>query len=515
MSRTHVDVIASLPTFRSKLKNWLEWSKYRLYPYRPRFRDWRFWLLQGLIILIAVVHIIVEAEGFLHDSGVPYFIPITLFLVPVVYAALTFGFVGAITTALWITVITIPNWILWHQGLERFGVMFQMLIINAVAFFVGRRVDRERNAWQQAETTATALKTSRMKYRSLFESSPIAILVLDLTGVILEANTAANVLFSKDKATLQGILLADLIGTTDVQKLLDSSHNGGQPDSLTLKLKNGQELYLEPTLTEAGDGQSDLVIQILLRDVTEEHHRQAGLRAYAAHVMRAQEEERQRIARELHDETIQSLVLLCRRLDSMENDSESLPSSLINNVREARKIADETVKGLRGFAKALRPPILDDLGMMTSIRRLLVDFKERTKVKSKLTVAGEDRRLSPDTELAMFRIAQEALWNVEHHAEATRVDVTINFTEDKVKLDVIDNGVGFSIPPDSSDFIASGHLGLISMQERAELLSGKLEIQSSPGKGTKVIASIPIVYGITKEPNHRLDPLTVEGNSVE
>jgi PAS domain S-box-containing protein len=447
---------------------------------------------EALVITITVLHDIIEATGFLHDSGLPYFVPVSLYLVPVVYAALTFGLAGALATALLATVITTPNFIFWHHGLERLGVIFQMLIVVTVAYFLGRRVDRERSASQQAEATGTALRTSETKYRGLLESSPVAILVSDHKGNVLEANPAASILFGRNKATLESMRIADLVGTVGAEKLLGASQNGGQPDFLTLKSKEGLDLYIEPSRTEVDDGQGSPVIQVLFRDVTEEHHRQAGLRAYAAHVTRAQEEERQRIARELHDETIQTLVLLCRQLDSIDGGSESLAASQTDSVRKARRTAEEIVQGLRDFSKALRPPILDDLGMMASVRRLLTDFTERTKIEGKLKVAGGERRLPPDVELGLYRITQEALWNIERHAGATCVAVAITFSERKVRLEVVDNGAGFSVPLGSSDFTTSGHLGLISMQERAELLGGKLEIRSSPRKGTGVIVFVPV-----------------------
>ncbi len=506
MSQTRAKVTAARPLFSSKLRDWLTQVRHRLYAYRPRFRDWHFWMVQGLVIIIAVGHSIAEAGGFLHDLGVPYFIPISLFLVPVVYAALTFGLVGGLATALWVTVLTIPNWVLWHQGLERFGVMFQMLVVNAAAFFVGQQADRQKRARQQAEAAATELKASRMKYRSLFESSPIAILILDPAGQILEANPAAGILFARSKTTLESMHIADLLGTAGEQKLLGSPQNGRwQADSLALKVKDGPELYLEPMLTEVSDGQGNLITQVLFRDATEEHGRQAGLRAYTAYVIHAQEEERQRIARELHDETIQSLVLLYRRLDSLQGISDSLPASVTDRLREARETAEEVINELRDFTKALRPPILDDLGMVTSVRRLLADFAERTRLKGQLKVAGEERRLPSDTELGMFRIVQEALRNTERHAEATRVVVTMTFTKNEARLEVVDNGVGFSMASSSDDFTTSGKLGLLSMQERAELLGGKLEIQSSPGKGTRVTVSVPVADGILKVPTYRLD----------
>lgn len=499
MSQAGVEA-AGAPTFITRLRGRL--ARSRLYVYRPRFRDSRFWVVLSLVILITVFHDIVEVTGFLHDSGLPYFVPISLYLIPVIYAALTFGFAGALATALWAAVLTTPNFIFWHQGLERFGVIFQTLIVIAVAYFLGRRVDRERSARQQAETTGTALKTSEIRYRGLLESSPAAILVIDRTGLVLEANPAAGILFGRSKTTLESLRMADLVGEADAGKFLDAFRNRGQPDSLAIKSKEGADLYLEPSLTEVDDGQGKPVIQVLFRDVTEERHRQAGLKAYAAHVTRAHEEERQRISRELHDETIQTLVLLCRQLDSLDGDGEALTAWQTDSLRKARSTAEEVVQGLRDFSKALRPPILDDLGMMASVRRLLTDFTERAGMEGKLKVTGGERRLPPEVELGLYRITQEALWNIEHHAGATRVALAIAFSAERVNLEVVDNGVGFSVPPGSGDFTASGHLGLISMQERAELLGGKLEIRSRPGKGTRVIVSVPVTDGIDQVPGY-------------
>ena len=475
--------------FRSRL---IEWGRLHLHSYRPRFRDRRFWVVLGLTILIAAVHDIIEAGEFLHDLGLPYFVPITLFLVPVVYAALNFGFAGALATALWTTVITIPNFIFWHQGWERFGVMFQSLIVLGVAILLGQRVDQEKRARQRTEATRAILRASEIKYRGLFESSPIAILVLDANGTILDANPTAGVLFNRKTEALKSMAVADLVGTSDAQKLLGSSRNNGQPNSIILKRKDGPPLYIEPTLTEAGDGQSNFSIQVLLRDATEERHREAGLRAYAGHMLHIQEEERQRISRELHDDTIQRLLLLYRQLDSLQGTDEPLPTPLIDMLREAKETTGEIVKELRDFTKTLRPPILEDLGLVASVRRLLSDLTQRTALKGQMKTAGKHQRLPADTELGIFRIAQEALWNVERHAKATHVTVTITFTKLQASLDVLDDGIGFIVPPAPGDFTASGQLGLISMQERAKLLNGKLEIQSSPDNGTRVTASIPI-----------------------
>ncbi|MEE9198652.1 MAG: PAS domain-containing sensor histidine kinase [Dehalococcoidia bacterium] len=439
------------------------------------------------------MHDAIEAGSLLSSFGMLYFVPISLFFVPVIYAALNFGFAGSVATSLWATLITLPNWVFWHEGSERWGVIFQMVIVNAVAVFVGQRVDRERRARQRAEAAGTALTTSEAKYRGLFESNPIAALVLDPTGTILEANPAAGRLFDGNYAPLPGMAVTDLVGAKNAAKLLEFRQDDSHHQAiLVLETGEGSQVYVEPTLTRITDSQGRTAIQALLQDVTEEWRREAGLRAYAANILHAQEEERKRIAQDLHDESVQALVMLCRQLDTVEGTGDSLPPSVIEGLREARLRAEEVVEELRGFARALRPPILEDLGLVASIRRLLADVTEGTPMEGRVKVMGEEQRLPPDTELGLFRIAQQALRNVERHAQATRVAVTIAFGEHEARLDVIDNGVGFTRSSGPGDFAVSRQLGLLGMQERAKLLDGSLEIQSSPGHGTRVTVSIPI-----------------------
>lgn len=484
--RGHIISIKTVGQLK-KIRDWL-------YPYRPRFADWHFWAVQCLIIGIAVIHDVIEIGGYLPSLGMLYFVPISLFFIPIVYAALNFGFAGSIATVLWTLIITIPNWVFLHQGLERWGSMLQMGILFVVAVFVGQRVDRERSARKQAEAAGAALVASETKYRGLFESSPIAILVLDENGIILDANPATDILFHKAPETLKNMALSDLVGAEIKQMLLPDSENGNQrkaPSSI-FSLGENSDVYLEPMHTKIRDSNGRIVFQVILRDVTQEQHKQAEMRAYTAYVLQAQEEERQRIARELHDETIQSLSLLCRRLDSIENNNETLSPSVTRVLREVRKMAEELVKGLRDFTKALRPPILDDLGMVTSIRRLLEDTTERTGGKGQLKIVGEERRLSQDLEVAFFRIAQEALWNVEHHSKATELVVTITFAEHEATLNIRDNGIGFDVPLALKKLSSSSRLGLLGMQERAELLDGHLEFQSSLREGTMVHVSVPI-----------------------
>lgn len=217
----------------------------------------------------------------------------------------------------------------------------------------------------------------------------------------------------------------------------------------------------------------------------------SALRTYAAHIVNSQEEERKRIARELHDDTIQTVALLCRKLENISAEG-SLSSPAVDELREAKAISEGIMDRLRHLARGIRPPILDDLGIVASIGRLLLDVTQLTGMEGKIQQTGEERRLLPEVEIGIFRIAQEALWNIGRHSRATSVVVTVIFAEDHFGLELSDNGIGFTVPPSLRELSSSGHLGLLGMQERIELVGGKLEIQSSPNKGTKISIVIPI-----------------------
>lgn len=214
-------------------------------------------------------------------------------------------------------------------------------------------------------------------------------------------------------------------------------------------------------------------------------------KTYATLLTNAQEKERQRIARDLHDGSVQTMILLCRELEAV-NNSPSLPMVSREKLQAAKRIAEQQIKALRNVTSDLRPPILDDLGVVAAIRRLQMDLMDRTGVHGELEVSGNERRLSSELELGLFRIAQEALSNVERHARATKVVVTIRFTNKEITLKVQDNGIGFTQPVNPKRATADGGLGILGMEERAELLNGKLEIQSSHEKGTLVTAVVPL-----------------------
>lgn len=227
----------------------------------------------------------------------------------------------------------------------------------------------------------------------------------------------------------------------------------------------------------------------------ENAHLYGDLRFYVRQITRAQEDERKRIARELHDETTQALAALSRRLDAISMDSEQLPEPIIQRLEEMRQLTHDTLQGVRRFGQDLRPSTIDDLGLLPTLEGLTTDLIEKGRIKAELKVLGDKRRLSPEAELNLFRITQEALRNVEKHSAASRVVITVAFSADKVRITIEDNGRGFKPPDRTGELAATGKLGLSGMHERARLLGGTLLIQSEPGRGTRVIVDMPVQPG--------------------
>jgi signal transduction histidine kinase len=203
---------------------------------------------------------------------------------------------------------------------------------------------------------------------------------------------------------------------------------------------------------------------------------QRGLRDYIGAITRGQEDERRRLARELHDETLQSLIALHQRvqLAQMKSKDDDIQKSLT----ELDAVSSNTIDELRRLTRALRPIYLDDFGLVTALEMLA---QESTKAGLMVDFShnGTEHRLDPAVELTLFRTAQEAMSNVSRHSEATQTQVRLDFQPTAVALEIKDNGKGFTPPRSPAEFAPSGHYGLLGMHERAELIGGKLTIESS------------------------------------
>ena len=452
----------------------------------------QFWATQVLVIVIAVLHVVIEAFRLNPYEHSLYFVPLSLFFIPVVYAAVTFGSRGAVPTALWCTVLTMPTLWFWHTGAERFGSVFQMGVAVTIAVFVGTRVDRQQRARREAEGASRAFETSDAKYRGLFDASGDGVLVIAADQAIVECNPAAARVLGQPASALRGRRLDAVLPEHVATLLAPVIARAATARAFALRTAQGDEVWIEP-VCRALPGEEGLT-HVVLRDVTAQKLRQQHLETYAARVLNAQEDERKRMAQDLHDETIQSLVQLCRMLDRLNTSGAESPVHI-------RRYAESIVNDLRGFIHGLRPPVLDDLGLEEAVRRLTLDFTDRSESRVTLHVTGRERRLRPEIELALFRIAQEALNNVQRHSHARSTVIDLDYGSDEITLFVADDGQGFAVPEALEELAAEQKLGLMGMLERVLTVGGSLDIQSSRGGGTVVIARAPTESATTDVPS--------------
>ncbi len=469
-----------------------------------------FWILQLIVLALTLVRVAATVAFHLDATSlVLEFSTLALFLIPVVYAALNYGLAGALFTSGWLTVLAIPRFFAAmsaHEYVAASAELMQVVLLDVLAFLIGQRVSAERAARRLAEISREAHLNAEAMYRDLFDSNQAPILIVDGDGFVVETNAAAQRTFGPTVASAAGApaRLVDMIGPQAAGRVLTQLISwrtpGGQPRDETaadagrvepIPFDVGDEHRLfRPTATMLGPTEVGQRLQVIFEDVTAETRRHDLMEAYAARVVLGQEEERRHIAQELHDGPLQSLIHLCRQIDEIDAAHSGSTPSGAPPLTELRTIVEDTVSELRSIAKGLRPSVLDDLGLVASINQMLTDAGERQQFETSFGVTGVERRLSPTVELALFRMAQEALSNVERHAAAQRVAVGIDFETGGLRLLVKDDGVGFdaSARPDGS---RSSSLGLPGMTERAHLIGSRLVIHSELGRGTTVDVWVP------------------------
>ncbi|MGD2178511.1 MAG: histidine kinase [Anaerolineae bacterium] len=219
---------------------------------------------------------------------------------------------------------------------------------------------------------------------------------------------------------------------------------------------------------------------------------EAGMRDYLGAMTQGQEAERARLARELHDGPVQDLIALGQKAEMaqrlVDRGEVEEAEALLAELRNAELA---TVEELRRLIGALRPSYLEDLGFAPALEMLVRQVAEGTTARVQLETVCADQRLAPEVELAAYRIAQEALNNALQHARAENITVRVRCGSGGLTLLVIDDGVGFELPPRPDLLTQAGHFGLLGMRERATLLGGSFRVDAAPGEGTRVTVHLP------------------------
>jgi two-component system, NarL family, sensor kinase len=356
-------------------------------------------------------------------------------------------------------------------------------------------VDAVVVAGQQGPQVFT-LEGAERSYRVLIESMNEGALTLAADQMILYANqrfarmmkcpleqvmgsSFRRFLSTEDRATLRSLLKrADQSGSK-IQVLLHAGDGSRMPAQISIR-----------PLTKHGFNRP--IILMVVTDMTEAQRNEEMLRVLSHRLVQAQEAERGRVARELHDNITQLLCGILVRCQRLADKLSPRDGPAKREAIKLRQMLGQTAEEVEHISRNLRPSVLDELGLVAVLRDASTEFAHRTGVSVKLTGVQLTARLPPDTELALYRILQEALKNVEKHACACHVTVCLRRQGDFVELAINDDGIGFDPGLHPARRKGKGGLGLLSMRERATYLSGALKVTSARRAGTEIVVRIPL-----------------------
>ncbi len=229
---------------------------------------------------------------------------------------------------------------------------------------------------------------------------------------------------------------------------------------------------------------------------------QSSLHSYIGAITESVENERRSLARELHDDTLQSLIALGQYTQYALHWNHD--PKVEKTLDQVLNLAEDGQKSLRRVVQGLRPIYIEDLGLSTALAMQANAQSSAEGLEIHFRQEGKEQRLKPEIEMALYRIAQEALSNIARHAEARNAWVTLHFRPESVVLEILDDGKGFELPAESTHYARSGHYGLLGMHERADLIGAKLVIRSTPGEGThiRVRLAVALIPNNTKDPTN-------------
>jgi PAS domain S-box-containing protein len=354
--------------------------------------------------------------------------------------------------------------------------------------------------------TEEELRASEQRLRILFEYAPDAYSLHDLQGRFVDGNRAAEELIGFRREELAGksflesnLLSQDLLAKARALLAQSARGEASGPDEITLNRKDGSRRTLEVRAYPI-QLRAQVLVLAIARDITERKRAEEELRksreqlrALAGRLQAVREEERTRLAREIHDVLAQELTLLkldcvwLRRRLSRPLD-EAGRRGLMGETQKMVEVIDRAMESVQRIATELRPVVLDSLGLCAAIEWLAKDFQTRTQIACEAVVPDGPLALDRDRSTALFRIFQEGLANVARHAAATRVQARLLRQPGEIVLTLQDNGCG--IPPAKLEDPHS--VGLRGMRERALLLGGLCQISGSPGQGTAIEVRLPL-----------------------
>jgi two-component system, NarL family, sensor histidine kinase DegS len=479
----------------------------RLRRQAPALGNPHLWIITILFVLLTISHFteVLSHLPLLGRLSVPTVLELSrhslerlLYLLLMLYAGWALGLLGGI--AVWAsnaTAMLLRTFIISPNFRDAFVESLASLAVGALAVALIATYRRNQRQQQKLEKAIRDGELARQNYEELFSNASDAIWVHDMEGNITLANKACEKLTGYPVSELIGKNVRAFVApealplTKDVKDRLLRGEAMDQRYERRLIKKDGSEAVIQlSTRLIVSDGRPQ-AFQHLARDITEERRLQDNLQYYLRQVLQAQEEERKRLARELHDDASQQILLLTHGLDNLASRIEQyLPEELREDLGKLHGVSQQTYDSIKRYAQALRPRILDDLGLVPAIKWLAQEAHDLSGIEIEVQT-DTIPQLAPEIQLVLFRIVQEAMNNVVRHSGASEARVLLKCGGDEVNVTITDNGKGFELPRQLSDFTRRGKLGLAGMAERAQLIGGKLDVSSEEGKGTKLAVKVP------------------------
>ena len=337
------------------------------------------------------------------------------------------------------------------------------------------------------------LRKSEEMARALLNATTDAVVLLDSDGIILDINEAYAKKFQKTPVEMFGLCIWYLVShevaglrMANVKKVFKT----GWPVRIVDE-RNGiwHDTNIYPVPNSLGEVKR---VAVFARDITSRKLAEEHIHTLTQLLLSARESERRRIARDLHDNVAQELSLLKIGWETLFDDHSTIPEKIKQKTLELSKELQKSISAIRDMSYDLHPPGLYQLGLVHTAYQYCEEFSEKHKIDIDFIAAGlDDLKIPPITEINLYRLIQEALWNIKKHAGAAKVTIKLVASFPNIILRIEDDGAGFNVSKRLAEASKEKRMGLRSMKERVGLLNGKMKIQSRPKEGTKIFIEVP------------------------